>query len=140
MSVKKLFLILSVGLAVVVIMSLMACTAKPASTTSTTTTPGGGAVVNSDSIVTATIESIIKETTGYPWQLDVLIQSSSDVDSLPNPTKDSIGKTITVKTDQDMTFYKVGDVVTARVKYVGDVPKPGITLYMYSIAPAKSGY
>ena len=139
MSTKKLFLTLSAGLASIMAASLVACTAKTAPTT-TTTSPGvgGGAVVNSDSIVTATIQSITKETSGYPWQLDVLIQSSTDVGSLPNPTKDSIGKTVTVSTDQDMTSYKVGDAVTARVKYVGDVPKPGITLYMYGIAPAKT--
>jgi hypothetical protein len=39
-----------------------------------------------------------------------------------------------VKTDVDMTTFKVNDVVTANVKYVGDVPRPRISLYMYEIA------
>jgi hypothetical protein len=91
-------------------------------------------VINSDSVVTTRIQAIRQQTSGYPWELDVLIQDSIDVGSLPNPTNDSIGKVITVKTDQDMTSFKVNDVVTARVKYVGDVPKPGITLYIYNIA------
>jgi hypothetical protein len=65
--------------------------------------------------------------------VDILVQSSADVGTLPNPTKDSIGKVITVKTDEDMTKYKADDVVTAKVKYVGDVPKPGITLYLYQV-------
>ena len=95
--------------------------------------PGGGALVNSDSVVTAKIQAIRKQASGYPWELDVLIENSIDVGNLPNPTKDSIGKVITVKTDQDMNSYKVGNVVNAKVKYVGDVPKPGITLYMYDI-------
>lgn len=135
MNVKKLCLrIFAAGLALALIVSLAACAAKPAPTTTTTPGVGGGAVVNSDSVVTAKIQSITKETTGYPWQLEVLIENSIDVGNLPNPTKDSVGKTITVKTDQDMTSYKVGDVINAKVKYVGDVPKPGITLYIYNIA------
>jgi hypothetical protein len=119
-------------------------TASPALTATPTTVPpttttlpvggGGGAVINSDSIVTAQLQAINKQSTGYPWQLDVLIQSSVDVGNLPNPTKDSVGKVISLKTDQDMTSFKVNDVVTAKVKYVGDVPRPGITLYMYNIA------
>ncbi len=96
--------------------------------------PGGGEVINSDSVVTAKIQAIRQEATGYPWELDVLIQKSTAVGSLPNPTKDSVGKVITVRTDQNMTLFHVGDVVTARIKYAGDVPKPGIFLYMYNIA------
>lgn len=102
--------------------------------TSSSKPPGGTTVVNSDSIVTAKIEAIRKQTSGYPWELSVLIESTTDVDSLPNPTKDSLYKVIIVKTDQDMTSFKVGNVINAKVKYVGDVPKPGITLYMYNIA------
>jgi hypothetical protein len=96
--------------------------------------PGGGAVINSDSVITAKIQAVRNQPTGFPWEVDVLIENSVDVGSLPNPTKDSVGKVITVKTDEDMTPYKVGDVINAKVKYVGDVPKPGITLYMYNIA------
>jgi hypothetical protein len=96
--------------------------------------PGGGAIVNSDSIITAKIQAIRPQTTGYPWELDILILDSVSVGSLPNPTKDSIGKVVTVKTDQDIFSFKVNDSVTAKVKYVGDVPKPGITLYVYNIA------
>jgi hypothetical protein len=111
-------------------------TATPTSTaTATPPGPGGGAVINSDSVVTAKIQAIRSQATGFPWEVDVLIESSVDVGNLPNPTKDSVGKVITVKTDQDMTSYKVGDVINAKVKYVGDVPKPGITLYVYNIAP-----
>ena len=130
---NKRFLALMTGLATVLIFTAASC--GSGTTTLTTSNSPGGAVINSDSIVTAQITSISRQDTGYPWKVDVLIQNSVDVDNLPNPTKDSIGKTITVQTDQDMTTYKEGDVVTARVKYVGDVPKPGITLYMYDISP-----
>jgi hypothetical protein len=98
------------------------------------TAPGpGGTIINSDSIVTATIQAIRQQTSGYPWELDILIQDSVNVGSLPNPTKDSVGKVITVETDQNIISLKVNDVITAKVKYVGDVPKPGITLYIYNI-------
>jgi hypothetical protein len=130
---KKGFLALATGLAITVILTVAACSSS--ASPPTTAPPSGGAVINSDSVVTAQIRSIHRQSSGYPWAVDVLIQSSVDVDTLPNPTKDSVGKTITVQTDQDMTSYKAGDVITARIKYTGDVPKPGITLYMYDIAP-----
>jgi len=118
------------------LLGLAACSNNTTTTTPPTGTgPGGEAIVNSDSVITAKIQAIRPQTTGYPWEIDILVQSSVDVGTLPNPTKDSVGKVVTVKTDVDMTAYKAGDVVTAKVKYVGDVPKPGITLYMYNIAP-----
>jgi len=135
---KNIFRMAAVVGAVILVLSAIACKSKPTTTTITATTtanPIGGALVNSDSIVTAKIQTIQKQITGYPCAVDVLIQSSVDVDSLVNPTKDSIGKVITVKTDQDMTSFKTGDVVTAKVKYTGDVNTPGgVNLYMYNIA------
>jgi hypothetical protein len=131
-----------IGTALVLIVpAFFACSAAtttsttPTLTLSSTTTPnpGGGALINSDSIITAKIQAIRQKSSGFPWELDVLVQSSVDVGSLPNPTKDSVGKVITVETDQDVTSFKVNDVVTAKVKYVGDVPQPGITLYIYNI-------
>ncbi len=122
----------------VTVVGVLSCTAAATTTTTaspTTATPGagGGAVIDSDSVITAKIEAIRQQTTGYPWELDILVETSIDVGDLPNPTKDSIGKVITVKTDADMTYYKTGDEVKAKVKYTGDVPKPGISLYMYDI-------
>ena len=94
---------------------------------------GGGAVINSDSIITAKIVAIRQQTTGYPWEMDILVQTSVDVGNLPNPTKDKIGQVITVKTDEKLDSFKAGQQISARVKYVGDVPLPGITLYIYNI-------
>ena len=108
-----------------------ACSSSP----QPTTTGPGGEVINSDSIITAKIQSETLQTSGYKWSVDILVQDSVNVSDLPNPTKDDVGKTITVVTDDDMTPYIVGDVITARVKYAGDVPKPGIVLYMYDVAP-----
>jgi hypothetical protein len=131
--VSRFFLAVASATTLVVALSAVACSGGGASTT--TGKPGEGALVNSDSIVTATIEAIVKQSTGYPWKLEVLIQNTQDVGVLINPVKDSVGKTITVATDENMTSYKVNDVVTAKVKYTGDVNIPaGITLYMYNVA------
>ncbi len=135
MRTNRVFSAVATGLIIILTLAL-ACTKAPAQTTTTAPTPGGpggGAIVNSDSVVTAKIQAIRPQTTGYPWEMDIVVQNSVDVGTLPNPVKTSVGKVVTAKTDEDMTKFKVGDVVTAKIKYVGDVPKPGITLYMYSI-------
>ena len=127
---KRTLRILFIGLAAVLPLAVISCSTP----TTTTPKPGGGALVNSDSLVTASIKALNKQISGYPWALDILIQSSVDVGSLPNPTRDSVGKVMAVKTDQDMTSYKVGDVVTAKIKYVGDVKTPGgVTPYMSGV-------
>ncbi len=114
---------------------LSACAPKAQTTTPTTTAPGpgGGLVVNSDSIITGKIVAIRSENTGYPWQIDVQILTEQDVGTLPNPVKDNVGQTVTLRTDQDLSSLKVGQTIQAHVKYVGDVPKPGIVLYIYDI-------
>ena len=131
---KRLFVTAASVVMLILIVMGAGCT-HFTTATPTTAKPGSGAVVNSDSIVTGTIQSITKQSTGYPWKLDVLIQSTIDVNNLLNPVKDSVGKTVTVFTDENMAAFKVGDVVTGQIKYVGDVNIPaGISLYMYTVA------
>jgi hypothetical protein len=127
---------LSVGIATIVVLSVLilsACSANNSPTSTPTTPPGGGAVVRSDSIVSGEIKAIRKQSTGYPYEMDVLVLSSDNVDSLPNPTIDKVGQVITAKTDEDVSSFMAGQVITARVKYAGDVPQPGISLYIYNI-------
>jgi hypothetical protein len=132
--VKKYVPLVVVALALILMAAAGACTSST-TTTPTTTRPGSVAVINSDSIVTAQIQSITAQSTGYPWKMNVLIQSTTNVGDLTNPVSDSIGKVVTVVTDQDMSAYEVNDVVTAKIKYVGDVDIPaGISLYMYNVA------
>jgi hypothetical protein len=138
---KKVFLAELLGIMVMgTLLGISACKSAASSTTPspTPTGPAGGSVINSESVVTGTIKAIREQPTGFPWEVDILVKSSLDVGSLPNPTKDSIGKVITVKTDLDMTSFKADDTVSAKVKYVGDVPKPGITLYLYDVIPAST--
>ena len=130
------FLLCLIGTIVVGVVSCGGST--PTTTTATPGGPGGGAIVNSDSIITAKIEAIRPEITGYPWEVDIMVNSSTSVGDLPNPTKDDINKVITVKTDENMAAFKAGDNIDAKVKYTGDVPKPGITLYLYNVALQKT--
>jgi ABC-type oligopeptide transport system substrate-binding subunit len=134
---KKVFLAAAALIVLTVMLSTAAC--KSSTTTSTVTStvisPGNGAVINSDSVDTVKIVSISAQTTGYPWLLDVVIDSTSNVGTLPNPVATSVGNTVTVVTDQDMSKYKVNDIITAKIKYAGDVNIPGgIRLYLYSAA------
>ena len=132
---KRYLFVMTIVLTMFILIVMGAGCKGSATTTTSAVKPGSGAVINSDSIVTTTIQSITKQSTGYPWKMDVLIQSTMDVNNLPNPVKDSVGNTITVVTDENMTSFKVGDIITAQIKYVGDVNTPsGISLYMYIVA------
>jgi hypothetical protein len=115
------------------ILILSACSTGSSSTTSSSTPTGGGGVVNSQSLISAEIKAIRPQTSGYSWEVDILVLTSEDVGNLPNPTKDKLASVITVKTDEDMSSFKEGQTILANVKYVGDVPKPGISLYMFNI-------
>lgn len=157
MNFRKIAIIAAAGI-VILLLSLTACsgttpttttiqmtlppttTSTPAPTT-TPTGPGGGAVINSDSVITGKINAIRPQTSGYPWEVDVLIQTSQNVGDLPNPTADKVGQIVTLKTDQDLTSFRADEEISAKVKYTGDVPKPGITPYIYDIKEASvQGY
>jgi len=120
-------------LVLMVIMSVFLVVACSSKSSTTTLPPGGGEVVQSDSIILGEIRAVREEATGYPWEVDVLIVSSESVGDLPNPTKDKVGQVITAKTDEDASAFSIGESISARVKYVGDVPKPGISLYIYDV-------
>jgi len=126
-----------------VTVGIVSCNSNSTTTTAAPGGPGGGAVINSDSVITATIQAIRQQSTGYPWELDILVKTTQNVGDLPNPTKDNVDQMITVKTDVDMSKFNVGDNIQAHVKYTGDVPKPGITLYLFNVTlqqASSSGY
>jgi hypothetical protein len=97
--------------------------------------PGGPgtAVINSNSLITGEIKAVRQQSSGFPWEIDVLVLTSSDVGDLPNPVKDKVGQVVTARTDEDAGSLKPGQKITANLKYVGDVPRPGITLYIFNI-------
>ena len=108
MNIKKAFLGAFTLTFLMFVITVGACKSTAASTT-VTPKPGGGALVNSDSIVNAKIQSLSAQSSGYPWKLDMMLQSTQDVGTLINPVKDSVGKVITVFTDQDLKAFKVND-------------------------------
>jgi hypothetical protein len=130
---KKSWLIIMIAIALMPLI-LSACSGvASASPSPSPSLGGGGAIVQSDSIISGEVKNIRKQTSGYPWEVDVLINSSEDVDSLANPTRDKLGQVITAKADEDLSSFEINQLITAKVKYVGDVPLPGITLYIYDI-------
>jgi hypothetical protein len=127
MNLMKLALLVITG--ILIIISVAACSGG---TTTTTSTPPA-AVINSDSIIAGDIQSIRPQTTGYPWELKVRISSTENVGGLPNPMADKVDQVVTVKTDENIAAFTPGQSISAKVKYAGDVPQPGIILYMYNI-------
>ena len=134
---KNVFLTAAAVTILMLMLSAAAC--KISSTTTTATSPvispGNGAVINSDSIDTVQIVDINAQSTGYPWQLDVVIDSTGSVGTVFNPVALNVGDVVSVVTDQDMSVFQANDVVNAKIKYAGDVNTPGgIRLYMYNVA------
>ena len=138
---KKVFL---AGAALTILMlMLFASACKNSSTTTTATSPvispGNGEVINSDSIDTVQIVDVNARSTGYPWQLDVVIDSTGNVGILFNPVALNVGDVVSVVTDQDMSMFNANDIVKAKIKYTGDVNiQGGIRLYLYNVAPQVS--
>ena len=134
---KRVFLAAAALIVLLLPLSAAACKSDGTTTivSATTISPGNGEVVNSDSIDTVQIIGITAQTTGYPWLLQVVIESTAAVGTLPNPVALSVGDIVTVVTDQDMSTFNVNDIVTAKIKFGGDVNIPGgIRLYMYKAA------
>ena len=130
----SLFRRMSLAAGIALLLLVPACSGAGV-TTSTSSTPVSTLVINSDSVITGEVEAIRRESTGYPWEVDVLVLTSRDVDGLPNPTIDKIGQVITAKSETDMSAFKAGSKISANVKYTGDVPLPGISLLIFNIKP-----
>ena len=124
--------LLSFVLAVTIIMGTFVSCTKTSTISTTTLAPLGGSLVQSDSIITGDIQAIKSMATGYPWEIDVLVKSSQDVDTLVNPTSDKVGQIVQFRTDENTEGLKVGQSITAHVKLTGDVIV-GTTLYIYDI-------
>ena len=125
---KHSLIVIFISLCLTVLLAGPGCTSR-------ITGPGGmgTTVINSNGLITGEIKAIKHESTGYPWEVEVMVLSSDNVDDLPNPTAGKVGQEITARTDQDLSSFSTGQKISANVKYVGDVPKPGIILYIYDI-------
>ena len=119
---------------------LAACSNQAAQPPTTATAPDttvnatGAAVTSSDPIVTLQIQSINLETGTGIWRLDVLVVSAANGSDLPTPVNDSLGKVVTVMSDQNLSGFKANDVVNAKLKDVGDPDQPSaVVLYIYDV-------
>jgi predicted small lipoprotein YifL len=87
----------------------------------------------SDSLVKGEVTGLRKHSSGYLFDMDFTIESSSDIGTLPNPTKDRVGKTITAWTNENLKELEVGEDFTANVKLVYDASKTGTIFYVYNV-------
>jgi len=89
-------------------------------------------VVPNDSVVTGTVNAVRSTTGRFPWEIDIKVQTSQDVPGYRNLTKQKIGEVISVRTKENVAQLQVGQVITARVKVVGD--EKGIFYYGWDIS------
>jgi len=127
---KRLWLGVTMAVAILA-GSIVSCT-KTSTTSSPATVPIGGSLVQTDSIITGVITAINSMSTGYPWEIDVKVNSSQDVGILENPTGDKVGQVVQFRTDESTKGLHVGQTITAHAKLTGDV-EVGTTLYIYNI-------
>ena len=90
-----------------------------------------------DSVISGELKGLRKHSSGYSYQVDFLVESSKDVDTLPNPTKDKVGKVITAETNDNLRELDVGEDFTANVKLVYDAAKTGTIFYAYNVKESK---
>ena len=112
--------IIIVGLTVVVSTLLAFIGCKPSPPTSP---PSPVLIVPNDSVVTAKVLDVIQLEGDVPWRWEMVveIQASEDVPGLLyNFTKSMVGKTITMKTNENVSELEKGQVITARVRLFGD--------------------
>lgn len=82
--------------------------------------PSGVPAAPNDSIVTAKVIDVIATTGNFPWELVIEIQSSEDVPGFGNFTKERVGETISVRTQEDISQLEKGQIITAHVRLQGD--------------------
>jgi len=128
MKLKKGYVIALVLALTVIATGVVSC--KKAATTPPG--PNTGSLIQTDGIITGEIKVIKSMPTGYPWQFDVLIQTSQNVGDLKNPVADKVGQVVQFGTDEQIELFKVGQIITAHVKLTGDV-EVGTHLYIYNI-------
>ena len=59
-------------------------------------------------------------TGNFPWELVIEIKSSEDVPGFGNFTKERVGETISVRTQEDISQLEKGQIITAHVRLQGD--------------------
>ncbi len=113
--------------------SQVACgqTGSPTSPAPESTT-SQGAIIDNNSLMVGEIKTVKSISTRYSWEIDVLVKSVQNVNTLPNPISDKVGQVISCQTNEDATKLKSGQTITANVQLSGDVER-GTILYIHNI-------
>jgi hypothetical protein len=77
-------------------------------------------VIPNDSIISGQIVSVAPSPEPFPWQVQLILVDSKDVEGYINLTKSKLGQTVVAKTKDDMASFKAGDRISARFKLAGD--------------------
>jgi hypothetical protein len=93
------------------------CTQK--TTESTPSHPALPALPN-NSIVTAKVISVQEGEGAISWVMTIEIRSSQNVPDYPNDTSDKLGQLLLVRTMDDLSQLKAGQIITAHVRFEGD--------------------
>jgi hypothetical protein len=112
---KLLFLI-----ALVLILPALMFNSCAQKTTETTASHPSVPASPNDSIVTAKIIRVQEGEGTLPWVLTITIQTSQDVLGYPNITADQIGQQLLVRTMEDASPLKEGQIITAHLRFEGD--------------------
>jgi hypothetical protein len=89
-------------------------------TTVTTSSHPPLPAVPNNSMVTAKVIDIQDDGGVIPWALTIEIRTSQDVPGYPNDTSDKIGLQLLVRTMDDVSQLKAGQIITANVRFEGD--------------------
>jgi len=84
------------------------------------TSPSPVPAAPNDSIVTARVIAINKQSDGSTWEITMEIQDSEDVISYLNATKDKIGQQMKILTIENVSSLKTGQSIKANVRLQGD--------------------
>jgi hypothetical protein len=118
---------------ILTILVTAACSDKTAVTVISSAQPEMPAVPN-DSIVTAKIINIQTGDGAIPWVLTVNLLTSQDVPGMSNVTAAQIGQQLIVRTMDDISGLKIGQIINAHLRFEGD--EKSSFYYIWDMHPA----
>ena len=73
-----------------------------------------------DSIVIAKVIALQGPNNNTQWELTIEVEDSQDVPGYLNATRQKIGQQMVVRTDEEVSRLKGGEIITAHVRLEGD--------------------
>ena len=111
-------IIISITLGLILLLgAITSCIQK--TTEITSSHPALPAVPN-NSTVTAKVINVQEGEGVIPWVLTIEILSSQNVPDYPNDTSDKVGQQLLVRTMDNVSQLKAGQIITANLRFEGD--------------------